>query len=143
MAAFAKLAARKNLVCLLDNVGLRIGSDAFVREFNAEPPHEALAMKCPAELYQASPRRYGGLPELTYPFHDHEILVTACGRLCLHRKKINTSTHLAGQKLGIKEVDEGIWLQASCTTISATSTWSRRPCNPSTTRSATRLSPMS
>lgn len=26
--------------------------------------------------------------------------------------------------------------QASCTTISATSTWSRRPCNPSTTRSA-------
>jgi hypothetical protein len=31
---------------LLDNVGLRIGSDAFVREFNAEPPHEAFAMKC-------------------------------------------------------------------------------------------------
>ena len=39
--------------------------DAFVHEFNAERPHEALAMKCPAELYVASPRRYGGLPELT------------------------------------------------------------------------------
>ena len=84
--------------------------DAFVHEFNAERPHEALAMKCPAELYLASPRRYGGLPELTYPFHDRDILVTACGRLCLHRKKINISTVLAGQKLGIKEVDEGIWL---------------------------------
>ena len=28
----------------------------------------------------------------------------------LHRKKINISVVLAGQKLGIKEVDEGIWL---------------------------------
>ena len=29
---------------------------------------------------------------------------------CMHRKKINISTVLAGQRLGIKEVDEGIWL---------------------------------
>jgi hypothetical protein len=50
------------------------------------------------------------LPELIYPFHDREVLVTACGRLCLHRKRINISTVLAGQKLGIKEVDDGIWL---------------------------------
>ncbi|MEA2870422.1 MAG: hypothetical protein QOH67_398 [Hyphomicrobiales bacterium] len=84
--------------------------DVFVHEFNTERPHEALAIKCPAELYVASPRPYDGLPELTYPFHDRDILVTACGRLCLHRKKINISTVLAGQKLGIKEVDEGIWL---------------------------------
>ena len=84
--------------------------DAFVHEFNTERPHEALAMKCPAELYVASPRCYDGLPELTYPFHDRDVLVTACGRICLHRKKINISTVLAGQKLGIKEVDEGIWL---------------------------------
>jgi hypothetical protein len=67
-------------------------------------------MKCPAELYPASPRPYEGLPELIYPFHDREALVTACGRLCLHRKRINISIVLAGQKLGIKEVDDGIWL---------------------------------
>ena len=84
--------------------------DAFVREFNAERPHEALAMKFPAEIYAASTRPYDGLPELTYPFHDRDILVTACGRLCLHRKKINISSVLAGQRLGIKEVDDGIWL---------------------------------
>jgi len=84
--------------------------DAFVHEFNDERPHEALGMKCPAELYVASPRPYDGLPELTYPFHDRDILVTACGRICLHRKKINISGVLAGQRLGIKEVDEGIWL---------------------------------
>jgi transposase InsO family protein len=84
--------------------------DAFTTEFNTERPHEALAMKCPADLYKPSPRPYAGLPDLTYPLHDHDILVTACGRICLHRKKINISTVLAGQRLGIKEVDDGIWL---------------------------------
>jgi transposase InsO family protein len=84
--------------------------DAFLHEFNTERPHEALAMKCPAEIYAASPRRYDGLPDLAYPLHDRDILVTACGRICLHRKKINISTVLAGQSLGIKEVDDGIWL---------------------------------
>jgi putative transposase len=28
----------------------------------------------------------------------------------MYRKRINISTVLAGQRLGIKEVDEGIWL---------------------------------
>jgi transposase InsO family protein len=84
--------------------------DAFREEFNAERPHEALAMKCPNEVYVASSRSYEGLPELAYPFHDRELIVTACGRICLHRKKINISTVLAGQRLGIKEVDDGIWI---------------------------------
>jgi transposase InsO family protein len=84
--------------------------DAFLSEFNEERPHEALAMRCPAELYAPSSRPYQGLPELEYPFHDRDILVTACGRICMHRKKINISTVLAGQRLGIKEVDDGIWL---------------------------------
>jgi len=84
--------------------------DAFQAEFNTERPHEALAMKCPAEVYTSTRRPYRGLPELEYPLHDRDALVTACGRLCMHRKKINLSTVLAGQKVGIKEVDEGIWL---------------------------------
>jgi transposase InsO family protein len=84
--------------------------DTFVHEFNTERPHQALDMRFPAELYTTSPRAYTGLPDLTYPFHDRDVLVTTCGRLCLHRKKINISVVLAGQKLGIKEVDEGIWL---------------------------------
>ena len=84
--------------------------DEFVKEFNEERPHEALAMKPPAEIYKASSRRYDGLPELSYPLHDRDVLVTACGRLCIYRKRINISTVLAGQRLGIKEVDEGIWL---------------------------------
>lgn len=84
--------------------------DDFLKEFNTERPHEALAMKCPAEVYAPSPRPYRGLPELSYPFHDREILVTACGRICLHRKKINLSTVFAGHTVGIKETDDAIWL---------------------------------
>lgn len=84
--------------------------DEFVSEFNSERPHEALGMKVPAELYQTSPRPYRGLPEIDYPLHDRDVLVTACGRICMHRKKINISTVMAGQRLGLKEVDEGIWI---------------------------------
>jgi transposase InsO family protein len=84
--------------------------EAFQQEFNAERPHEALGMKCPGDIYTPARRPYRGLPDLEYPLHDRDVLVTACGRLCMHRKKINISTVLAGQRLGIKEVDEGIWL---------------------------------
>ncbi|MGG7581858.1 IS481 family transposase [Rhizobium sp. Nf11,1] len=84
--------------------------DDFISEFNQERPHEALEMRRPAEIYRPSNRLYTGLPEIDYPFHDREVLVTNCGRICMHRKKINISTVMAGQKLGIKEVDNGIWL---------------------------------
>jgi len=67
-------------------------------------------MKYPAELYTPSSRPYQGLLQVEYPFHDRDVLVTACGRICMHRKRVNISTVLAGQKLGIKEVDDGIWL---------------------------------
>jgi transposase InsO family protein len=84
--------------------------DRFLEEFNRERPHQAIAMRCPAELYTPSLRPYTGLPDLAYPFHHRDVLVTACGRICMHRKKINISHVLAGQRLGIKEVDDGIWL---------------------------------
>jgi transposase InsO family protein len=84
--------------------------DDFLKEFNTERPHEALDMKAPGDVYGPSTRPYAGLPEVAYPFHDKDILVTACGRICMHRKKVNISTVMAGQRLGIKEVEDGIWL---------------------------------
>lgn len=60
--------------------------EAFVNEFNGERPHEALAMKAPAELYTPASTAYEGLPEVEYPFHDRDVLVTACGRICMHRR---------------------------------------------------------
>lgn len=98
----------------MNSLRQQVRFDAFVQEFNTERPHEALmidgAMKCPAEVYQPSLRPYQGLSDLDYPFHDKAITVTTCGRLCMLRKKINISIVMAGQTLGIKEVDEGIWL---------------------------------
>jgi len=84
--------------------------DDFLSEFNSERPHEALHMTCPGELYSPAPRPYRGLPEVAYPFHDKDVLVTQCGRICMHRKKINISSVMAGQRLAIKEVDDAIWL---------------------------------
>ena len=52
----------------------------------------------------------GRSDELAYPVHDRDVLVTACGRICMYRKQVNISTVLAGQRLGIKAVDDGIWL---------------------------------
>lgn len=84
--------------------------DDFIDDFNHVRPHEAIGMKCPAQLYTASPRPYQGLGEPHYPFHDRTVVVTSCGRICLYRKKINLSRSLAGQAVGVKEVDSGIWL---------------------------------
>jgi transposase InsO family protein len=84
--------------------------DEFIREFNDERPHEALGMKMPAELYSPSSRCYNGLSELAYPFHDRTAVVTSCGRVCLHRKKVNISHVFSGQSLGLKEVEENTWL---------------------------------
>ena len=98
-------------------------SDGFIREFNGERPHEALQMKVPDEGYRPSTRPYNALPELAYPFHDRAITVTACGCICMQRKKINLSMVMAGQTLATKEVEDGIRLN-------------RKPCKPSTIRSA-------
>jgi putative transposase len=84
--------------------------DDFIDCYNRERPHQALGMKYPAELYQRSVRRYRGLGELHYPFHDRTITVTQCGRICMDRHKINLSTVFAGQNVGVKQVNDKIWL---------------------------------
>ena len=117
--------------------------DDFVSEFNAERPHEALDMKCPAEVYRPSTRPYRGLPDIDYPFHDRDILVTSCGRICMHRKKINISTALAGQRLGIKEVDDGIWLVTFMQYDLGYIDLEQRTLQPIDNPFGTRLSPMS
>jgi putative transposase len=78
--------------------------------YNHERPHQALAMKVPADLYARSPRRYHGLDELTYPFHDQTITVTHCGRICFKGQKVNLSHAFAGQNVGVTQVGERIWL---------------------------------
>jgi putative transposase len=84
--------------------------DAFVQQYNEERPHQALAMKVPADVYTRSSRRYRGLEELTYPFHDHTITVTHCGRICFKGRKVNLSHVFAGQNVGVTQVGDRVWL---------------------------------
>lgn len=84
--------------------------DAFVTQYNQDRPHQALAMKVPADLYTRSPRVYRGLEDLTYPFHDQTLTVTHCGRICFKSHKVNLSQVFAGQNVGVTQVGERIWL---------------------------------
>ena len=45
-----------------------------------------------------------------YPYHDRTIRVTRCGRICVGRLKVNLSTVFAGQLVGIREVEDQVWL---------------------------------
>jgi hypothetical protein len=63
--------------------------------------------------------------------------------LCLHRKRINISTVLAGQKLGIKEVDEGIWLASFMHYDLGYFDLEQKTLQPLDNPFGTRLSPMS
>ena len=84
--------------------------DRFMEQYNQERPHQALAMRYPAEVYKHSSRPYKGIGELQYPFHDRTITVTCCGRICIGKRKINLSTVFAGQNVGVKEVSDRVWL---------------------------------
>jgi putative transposase len=84
--------------------------DRFVDQYNTERPHEALAMRVPADVYAPSARPYRGLTALEYPLHDWTATVTTCGRICYRRRKINVSQVFAGQMVGVRQMSERIWL---------------------------------
>jgi putative transposase len=84
--------------------------DEFKQSFNFERPHQALDMKCPADLYKKSLRPYHGLTDITYPGYDKTLLISNCGRICIGRKvKVHISKAFANQPVGLKAVDTGIW----------------------------------
>ncbi|MCB9085380.1 MAG: transposase [Bdellovibrionaceae bacterium] len=84
--------------------------DRFTSEYNHDRPHEALDMKYPGEVYKPSMRPYEGISEVEYPMHDKTVTVTHCGRICVDRRKINFSRVFAGQDVGVRQVDDRIWL---------------------------------
>jgi len=84
--------------------------DHFVEVYNNQRPHQALGGAYPGDLFTPSVRVYRPPPDPDYPFHDRTVRVTRCGRICIGKRKINLSQVFAGQILGIKEVDDQIWL---------------------------------
>ena len=44
------------------------------------------------------------------PYHNRTKRVTRYGRICIGRRKINFSAVFAGQLVGLREVDDQVWL---------------------------------
>jgi transposase InsO family protein len=79
--------------------------DAWVKEFNFERPHEALAMATPASYYQKSPRAYPErLAELEYGSDYQTRKVDAAGYVRWKVAKVFVSNTLWGQVLGLRQV---------------------------------------
>lgn len=84
--------------------------DQFGVEYNEVRPHEALEMKTPAELYQPSDRPYPRkLPPIEYPGHYEVRRVKSSGEIRWKGQCHFLSEVLAGQPVGLVEVDDGIW----------------------------------
>src|SRR6202011_4055580 len=81
-------------------------------EFNRERPHEALGMRCPAELYRDSNRRYRAAEvQLSYPGMATR-LVDKNGNLSWKDKNIFLLNTLAGWQVGLQRSEKGqleIW----------------------------------
>jgi len=84
--------------------------DHFREEFNHERPHEALGMKRPAELYQASQRAMPKRIEpYEYPSHYLVRRVSRCGTIRVLHNQVFVSNTLNEDYVGLEEVDDGIY----------------------------------
>ena len=90
-----------------DLVGQQAGFDEWRKTFNQERPHEALGMKCPAELYKGSERKYEGTPEdLEYKGMESR-KVAKWGSISWGSRLIFISGALAGWSVGLEPCKEG------------------------------------
>jgi hypothetical protein len=83
--------------------------DTWRETFNKERPHEALDMRCPAEVYTRSGRAYSGqLDDLNYP-GMRPLRVTSAGCINLREQWIFISGALAGWSIGLETISREIW----------------------------------
>lgn len=81
--------------------------DEWCRTFNDQRPHEALGMKCPAQFYAPSPRKYVGSPEdLLYPGMAAR-RVSQLGMISWAAARVFISTALSGWSVGLEPSGPG------------------------------------
>ena len=84
--------------------------DAFRLEYNHERPHEALDNETPAARYQPSSRSYPRqLPPLDYPAHFRIERTYPNGVISFRETQWYLSNCLAGELVGLEEVDDERW----------------------------------
>ena len=86
--------------------------DHFLEDYNEQRPHQALGNQRPAELYHASVRSLPSeLAPLSYPLHDLTRKVSSYGVVYMgRRKRYRLSAALAGELVGLREVEVDRWL---------------------------------
>jgi putative transposase len=83
--------------------------DEWRHEYNHERPHEALQMRCPAELFQKSERPFDGTPEdLEYGTMRHK-KVQKEGIISFGREWVFISGALAGWSVGLEPTGPARW----------------------------------
>jgi transposase InsO family protein len=84
--------------------------DRFRDEYNQERPHEALGQKTPGSFYSASPRRCPArMPE---PEYDSSLTVRSIyphGQFFWKGNNVFLSKVLAGEKIGLEQLDDRYW----------------------------------
>ena len=84
--------------------------DTWRVEFNEIRPHESLANKTPASVYQPSPRPFPSkLAAPEYPDHLETRKVSTNGGIRWQSVWINVSQLLAGEYIGLEEIDNDVW----------------------------------
>lgn len=83
--------------------------DEWRRTFNEERPHEALGMRCPAEVYQPSPRRYEQSPEDLVYEGMQQRKVHTMGHISWRNQTVFLSVALRGWSVGLESGAEGVW----------------------------------
>lgn len=84
--------------------------DDFRAEYNEVRPHQALDGSVPASRYARSSREMPDrCPDPQYPGHAEVRKVSATGEVKFKSRSLFTSTVLAGEYVGLEEVDDGVW----------------------------------
>jgi transposase InsO family protein len=84
--------------------------DVFRAEYNEIRPHESLEMRPPATLYAPSARPYPKkTPQTEYPGHWEIRRVSRSGEFAWRGQMLYLTATLAGQNIGLHEIDDGIW----------------------------------
>lgn len=84
--------------------------NVFLKEFNEVRPHEALGQETPASKYKCSTRKMPRrLPQIEYPGHYEVRRVSNNSGVRWNHVRIPVSQILAGEYIGLEEVDDGLW----------------------------------
>ena len=84
--------------------------DRFREEYNHVRPHEALAQRPPAEFFARSAREYPErVPDPEYPLYWERRRVRRDGSLKFQGRQPHLSEALAGEAVGLVEVEEQLW----------------------------------